>query len=147
MREQLEASQRIRRKNGRQKRSLVLTWDRTSEPTAVVEGGKATTPLWGSDFNDVGRSSAGHDGYTETENETTSDELFLVVGRGDDCRSTVRRGNRVSTVLSTNQSRRKARALERASVERSMGSIERGEEGRNVIAAPVRNGGMTLTCR
>ncbi|CAG8643597.1 2891_t:CDS:1, partial [Acaulospora colombiana] len=73
------------------KRSLALTWDRTSEPTAVVEGGKATTPLWGSDLNDVGRSSASHDGYTETENETAGNELLLVVSRGNDCRSTVRK--------------------------------------------------------
>lgn len=58
--------------------------DGSSEPTAVVETGHTTTPLRRADFNAVGRSRGGEDGDTETEDETTSNELVAVVGRGND---------------------------------------------------------------
>lgn len=59
-------------------------WDGSSEPTAVVESGKTSTPLRGSNFDDVRGGGASKDGDTETENETTSNELILgICGRDD----------------------------------------------------------------
>jgi hypothetical protein len=53
----------------------------------VIERGELATPLRGSNFNDIGRSRAGHEGNTETENESTGNELVGTSGGGDDCSS------------------------------------------------------------
>ena len=57
---------------------------RRRRPT-VVERGELATPLWGRNFDDVGRCRAVHEGDTEAENESTSDELVDARGGSDDC--------------------------------------------------------------
>jgi hypothetical protein len=51
----------------------------------VVERGELATPLWGRNFDDVGRCRAVHEGATEAENESSGDELVDACGGGDDC--------------------------------------------------------------
>lgn len=62
---------------------IEITWYGSSEPSTVVEGGETSTPLRGSDFDDVRGGGAGQNGDTETEDETPSNELFFGHGGCD----------------------------------------------------------------
>lgn len=68
--------------------------DRSTEPTGVVETGSPSSPVRRSDFDGISWSGHGHDGNTESEDESRYDELSKVMrGRSnyraydDDCRT------------------------------------------------------------
>jgi hypothetical protein len=58
--------------------------DATSEPSTVVEAGHATTPLRRADLDTVTGGSGCHECNTETEDETSADELLVTMRAGDD---------------------------------------------------------------
>lgn len=59
----------------------------------IVQSDESTTPLSGGDLDTVGGGSDGHDGDTETEDETTSDKLGDLVGARDDDHSDDNKGS------------------------------------------------------
>lgn len=56
------------------------SWDGTHEPESIVDTSNGTTPRWWSDFDDVGWTSGGRDVDTETEDETSDNELSPALG-------------------------------------------------------------------
>ena len=47
--------------------------------------GEPATPLRGSNFGDIGRTRGDQEGATETDDESTGDELVSKSGSGHDC--------------------------------------------------------------